>query len=88
MATTLPTLPTLPMGEYYARVTFSLRSLAHDYDSPERVARGICRAHGLRVVAARPEGQTMAVYVLEPHANDARGWDRYRDMPCTSACRF
>lgn len=86
--TTTPELPDLPWGQHYARVTFSRLACTHDYDSPARVARGYAEDAGLSVIAVRMERGTVAVYVREPHANDARAWDRYRQLCCTSAQRI
>jgi hypothetical protein len=81
-------LPILPMGQHYSRVTFPMSWCRHDYDSPERVAVGMAGAAGLRVVAVRQEGTTMAVYALEPDMSDARGWGAYRALQCSSARRY
>lgn len=80
-------LPSLPRGEHYTRITFSRRDCSHEYESPRRVARQYAESAGLRVVRTAEEGATIAVYAVEPQINDARGWDRYRNLQCTSAQR-
>lgn len=80
-------LPALPMGQHYVRVTFPASWCAHDYDSPTQVAWRMAREAGLQVVRSKREAGTVAVYAIEPSTSDARAWDRYRNLRCSSAQR-
>ena len=87
IAYTVSTLPTLPMGQHYVRITYPISWCQHDHDSPRHVAAVMARNAGLQTILAQVEGGTVAVYAIEPDGCDALAWHRYRAMPCSSAQR-
>ena len=77
----------LTPDRHYVRVTFPMSWCRHDYESPRQIGRELAQRAGLEVMATALERGTVAVYAVEPSINDARAWDRYRGMACSSAQR-